>query len=81
VGGGGQELKDEFDQLYLESASRRRMMSISTHDRIGGTPARVKVLGEFLAYAKKHPGAAFVHKDQIARWALAMPQVPSKTYG
>lgn len=77
----GQELRDEFDQLYLESAGRRRMMSISTHDRIGGTPARVKVLGEFLAYAKKHAGVAFVRKDQIARWALALPQVPSKTYG
>jgi peptidoglycan/xylan/chitin deacetylase (PgdA/CDA1 family) len=76
----GQELKDEFDQLYLESASRRRMMSISTHDRIAGTPGRVKVLGEFLAYAKKHSGVAFVRKDQIARWALEMPNVPSKSY-
>ena len=76
----GQELKDEFDQLYSESASRRRMMSISTHDRITGTPGRVKVMGEFLAYAKKHAGVAFVRKDQIARWALAMPHVPSKTY-
>ncbi|MBL8406071.1 MAG: polysaccharide deacetylase family protein [Dechloromonas sp.] len=76
----GQELKDEFDQLYAEAGGRRRMMSISTHDRIGGTPARVKVLGEFLAYAKKHPGVVFVRKDQIAQWALSMPNVPRKSY-
>jgi peptidoglycan/xylan/chitin deacetylase (PgdA/CDA1 family) len=74
----GQELKDEFDQLYVEAASRRRMMSISTHDRIAGTPARVKRIGEFLAYAKQHPGVAFVRKDQIAQWALSMPNVPNK---
>lgn len=76
----GQELKDEFDQLYAEAGVRRRMMSISTHDRIGGTPARVKVLGDFLAYAKKHPGVVFVRKDQIAKWALSMSGVPTKSY-
>jgi peptidoglycan/xylan/chitin deacetylase (PgdA/CDA1 family) len=76
----GQELKDEFDQLYAEAGVKRRMMSISTHDRIGGTPARVKVLGEFLAYARKKPGVVFLRKDQIAQWALQMPNVPSKQY-
>ncbi len=30
-------LQYEFDQLYSEGQSRRRQMSISTHDRIGGT--------------------------------------------
>ncbi|MET1114599.1 MAG: polysaccharide deacetylase family protein [Comamonas sp.] len=74
----GQELKDEFDQLYAEAAGRRRMMSISMHDRIAGTPGRVKRIGEFLAYAKQHPGVAFARKDEIAQWALSMPQVPSK---
>ena len=71
-------MKDEFVQLYLESASRRRMMSISTHDRIGGTPARVKVLGDFLRYAKQHPGVVFMRKDRIAQLALSMPDVPVK---
>lgn len=75
-----QELKDEFDQLYAEAAVKRRMMSISTHDRIAGTPARVKCLGDFLAYARKHPGVVFLRKDQIARMALEMPQVPNKVY-
>lgn len=74
----GQELKDEFDQLYAEAAGRRRMMSISTHDRIAGTPARVKRIGEFLAYAQQHPGVVFARKDEIAQWALSLPQVPHK---
>lgn len=65
-----QQLKDEFDQLYAESGRKRRMMSLSTHDRIGGTPAMVQVLREFLAYVSKHPGVTFMRKDAIARFAL-----------
>lgn len=74
----GQELRDEFDQLYAEAALRRRMMSVSTHDRIGGTPARVKVLGEFIRYALGHPGVVFLRKDRIAELALTMPNVPTR---
>lgn len=66
----GQQLKDEFDQLYAEAPKRRRMMSISTHDRIGGTPAIVHVLDEFLKYAKGHNGVVFMRKKEIADFAL-----------
>jgi len=65
-----QQLKDEFDQLYRESAHRRVMMSISTHDRIGGTPGVVNALRRFLTYATKHEGLRFARKDEIAQWAL-----------
>jgi hypothetical protein len=41
-------------------------MSVSTHDRISGTPAQVKVLDEFLAYATQKPGVKFMRKDEIA---------------
>lgn len=74
-----EELKDEFDVLYAEAAYRRRMMSISTHDRVGGTPARVKALGDFIAYAKTHPGVVFMRKDAIARFALAQPDTPRQS--
>jgi peptidoglycan/xylan/chitin deacetylase (PgdA/CDA1 family) len=70
------ELRAEFDQLYDEAGQRRRMMSISTHDRISGTPARVRLLGEFIDYAKSHPGVVFMRKDQIARWAMSQNDVP-----
>ncbi|HTV90771.1 MAG TPA: polysaccharide deacetylase family protein [Stellaceae bacterium] len=70
------ELKAEFDQLYAEAARRRRMMSISTHDRISGTPARVRGLAEFIDYAQGHPGVRFLRKDEIARWALSEADTP-----
>jgi len=67
------QVKLDFDQLYSEGASRRRMMSISAHDRISGTPQMVRAWDEFLRYAKSHPGVAFMRKDDIARYALASP--------
>lgn len=63
-------LKYEFDQLYAEGEYQRRQMSISTHDRIGGTPAIVRVLDQFLAYAQQHAGVWFARKDEIANWIL-----------
>jgi peptidoglycan/xylan/chitin deacetylase (PgdA/CDA1 family) len=71
-----QDLRDEFDVLYAEAEHRRRMMPISTHDRISGTPARVKGLAAFIEYAQGHPGVAFLRKDEIARWALAQRDTP-----
>lgn len=61
------QLKAEFDQLYIEGATKRRMMSISLHDRIGGQPAIVKVLDEFLSYAKSKSRVVFMRKDAIAK--------------
>lgn len=66
-----EQLKDEFDQLYAEGATRRRVMSISTHDRIGGRPAVVRALDDFLAYALAKPGVVGARKDALARWTLA----------
>lgn len=66
-----EQLKDEFDQLYAEGGKRRRMMSLSTHDRIGGRPAVTRALDDFLTYALAKPGVVAARKDDIARWALA----------
>lgn len=70
------ELKLEFDALLAEAATKRRMMSISMHDRIGGRPARARVLEEFIAYAKRQPGVWFARKDELARIALESPLTP-----
>jgi peptidoglycan/xylan/chitin deacetylase (PgdA/CDA1 family) len=70
------ELKNEFEMLYTESESRRRMMSISIHDRISGRPARAKVLEEFIIYAQRRPGVVFMRKDEIARFALSSSVTP-----
>ena len=73
-----QQLKDEFDQLYEEGARRRRMMVISLHDRLSGHASRVRSLERFLQYAKGHPGVWFGRKDEIARHALATPDITPK---
>lgn len=72
-----QDLKDEFDVLYAEGATRRRIMSVSAHDRLAGAPARAKALDNFITYAKQHKGVVFMRKDEIARWALAHDDTPT----
>jgi peptidoglycan/xylan/chitin deacetylase (PgdA/CDA1 family) len=67
------QIKMEFDQLYEEAGERRRMMSVSAHDRISGTPQMVRAWDVFLRYVKEKPGVAFLRKDAIARWALESP--------
>jgi peptidoglycan/xylan/chitin deacetylase (PgdA/CDA1 family) len=70
------DLKNEFEMLYTEAENRRRMMSITAHDRIAGRPARAKVLEEFIIYAQRRPGVVFMRKDEIARFALASSITP-----
>jgi len=67
------DLKTEFDALYVEAGTRRRMMSVSAHDRIAGRPSRARVLEQFITYAQSHPGVTFMRKDEIARFALESP--------
>ena len=67
------QIKRDFDQLYAEAGQRRRMMSISAHDRISGTPQMVRAWDEFLGYARSHPGVGFMRKDDIARHVAASP--------
>ncbi len=68
-----EQLKLEFDQLYEEGARRRRMMSISAHDRIAGQPAMVRVLDQFLVYAKSKAGVSFMRKDEIVQFVQTSP--------
>ena len=50
------QIKLDFDQLYDEAGGRRRMMSVSAHDRISGTPQMVKVWDAFLALREEAAG-------------------------
>jgi len=63
------QIKMEFDQLYYESEKRRSQMSISFHDRIGGTPQMVAATTEIMNYIKQHKGVSFKRKDEIAQMA------------
>lgn len=70
------QLKHEFDQLYFEGATKRRMMSISFHDRIGGTPAMVHAMEEFIKYTKEKSGVVYMRKDEIAKMVVNDPNTP-----
>ncbi|MEO6174749.1 MAG: polysaccharide deacetylase family protein [Flavobacterium circumlabens] len=59
----------EFDQLYRESEKKRRQMSVSFHDRIGGTPQMVAATTEIISYMQRHKGVSFRRKDEIAQMA------------
>jgi peptidoglycan/xylan/chitin deacetylase (PgdA/CDA1 family) len=65
------QVKMEFDQLYAEAEHKRRQMSISFHDRIGGTPQMVNAANQLITYMKQHAGVSFKRKDEIAQMALA----------
>jgi peptidoglycan/xylan/chitin deacetylase (PgdA/CDA1 family) len=67
------ELKREFDALYAESARRRRMMSVASHDRVAGRASRTRVMEEFIMYAQRQPGVVFMRKLEIAQFALSSP--------
>jgi peptidoglycan/xylan/chitin deacetylase (PgdA/CDA1 family) len=69
-----QVLRDEFDQLYEEAGTRRRMMVIGMHDRLSGHANRIRALDRFFTYAKSHDGVWFARKEEIARWALSQRQ-------
>lgn len=64
------QVKAEFEQLYSESEYKRRQLSISFHDRIGGTPQMVKTAHDLIKYIQGHKGVSFKRKDEIAEMAL-----------
>ncbi|KLT68200.1 polysaccharide deacetylase [Flavobacterium sp. ABG] len=70
------QLKLEFDQLYKEGATKRRMMSISFHDRIGGSPAVVNAMEQFIKYTRTKTGVVYMRKDAIARLVQNDPNTP-----
>jgi len=67
------QVKMEFDQLYAEAATNRRLLSIAFHDRISGTPQMVKAANELITYMQNHSGVAFKRKDEIAEMTLKDP--------
>jgi peptidoglycan/xylan/chitin deacetylase (PgdA/CDA1 family) len=70
------QLKMEFDQLYAEGANKRRMMSISFHDRIGGQPAMMNAMEQFIEYTKTKTGVVYMRKDEIAKMIQNDPNTP-----
>jgi peptidoglycan/xylan/chitin deacetylase (PgdA/CDA1 family) len=65
-----QQLIDEFEQLYDEGATRRRMMVIGLHERLSGHPSRVRVLDRIFTRLRQREDVWWARKDQIAEWTL-----------
>ena len=61
-----------FDRLRREAerTGTARMMSIGTHPRLFGRPARAEALARFIEYAQKTGDAWFARRDEIARFWL-----------
>src|SRR5713101_4950657 len=74
------DLKEEFDALYAEAEMRRRMMSVSAHDRIAGRPSRAKVLEEFIIYAQSHPASHSCVKMRLRALAWRAPSPCAKAF-
>src|SRR5260370_31308872 len=69
------DLMREFDVLYEEGAHRRRLRSLSAHDRIAGRPPPMRVLEHFIQYAQSRSCAAFMRKVDIANYAITSPGI------
>lgn len=63
-------LKNTFDRLYYEGATRPKMMNVGLHCRISGRPSRAATLQRFLEYARSFEDVWFARRVDIARWWL-----------
>jgi peptidoglycan/xylan/chitin deacetylase (PgdA/CDA1 family) len=63
-------LREQFDRLYEEGAHSMRLMNFGLHPHVIGQPYRIRALGDFLEYAKKHDGVWFPTREEIATWYL-----------
>lgn len=60
--------RDQFDQLYRESAEITRVMAISTHPYITGAPHRIGYLEKPLQHIRAHDDVALWQGQQVADW-------------
>jgi putative urate catabolism protein len=69
-----QYLKDSFDCLYREGATRPGMMSVGLHMRLAGRPGRAEALRTFLGYVTGFDDVWVCRRIEIARhWASLQP--------
>ncbi|MEU6186507.1 polysaccharide deacetylase family protein [Nocardia sp. NPDC047038] len=59
-------VRDQFDQLYAESADSGRVMALALHPFVIGQAFRIRYLDEALAYVSGHPGVWLTTSDEIA---------------
>jgi allantoinase len=67
----GGMIRDQFDVLYAEGATRPRIMSISVHPFISGHPFRMKHIEAALGYVASHDGVWLTTGVEINNWYRA----------
>lgn len=63
-------LKDQFDELYEESAETGKLMNIGLHPHVSGHAHRMPCYREFLAHAKKRNDIWWTTREELATWYL-----------
>ena len=67
-------LKDTFDVLYKEGATRPKMMSVGLHCRLAGRPGRTAALDRFFSYVRQFNDIWICRRIDIARhWRQSHP--------
>jgi OHCU decarboxylase len=67
-------LRDSFDTLYAEGATRPAMLSIGLHCRLAGRPGRAGALARFLDHVRGHERVWVARRVDIARhWIRTRP--------
>jgi allantoinase len=61
-------VRDGFDTLYEEGATRPKMMSVGLHNRVIGRPGRAQGLDRFLSHVRKFPQVWIANRDEIAKF-------------
>ena len=61
-----QMIKDQFDQLYHDSADSGRVMALALHPFVIGQAFRLKYLDHALEYIAQHDGVWLTTSDEIA---------------
>lgn len=59
---------DQFEQLYDESETVTRIMSISLHPYLTGVPHRIRYLDQLLSHIADRPGVLFWTGEEILDW-------------
>jgi peptidoglycan/xylan/chitin deacetylase (PgdA/CDA1 family) len=67
----GRMIRDQFDVLYAEGATRPRIMSISVHPFISGHPFRMKHIEAALGYLASHGDVWLTTGVEINNWYRA----------
>jgi allantoinase len=70
VEGGFAVFREQFDQLYKESAKSGRHMNLGLHPHVIGQPFRIRALTMFLDYVRQFDDVWFATREEIAEWYL-----------